>query len=314
VRFFVPQPIPEIRMMREVFAFDAQARLGLLEVTLRECGASLGWGRHGGDLQTLSNETKACILSTVVGETAAALWKTRQALATKRTHAERAAYAEGMRRVSSCSEFMLRPGAGVWRSSRYATNLAAWYGAFPREQIKVIATEEMEREPRRIMTDVYRFLGLPDAPAEPQPQPQSQPKPPPKPPPQKSLRLCVVGKAMAEDEAPATNLAWRAGRLDASSDEGGNGGVALGPCVPRTESEAKVGKDGVSRYEIDSETEALLRRYFVPHNAKLFALLGRRLPWAEVEEKPIEVLACALSAGGGGERGKGGERKCETPL
>ena len=110
-------------------------------------------------------------------------------------------------------------------------------------------------------------------------------------PPRPLGRLCVVGKAMAEDEAPATNLAWRAGRLDASSDEGGNGGVALGPCVPRTESEAKVGKDGVSRYEIDSETEALLRRYFVPHNAKLFALLGRRLPWAEVEEKPIEELA-----------------------
>ena len=73
----------------------------------------------------LSNETKACILSTSLGEDVAALFRTRQALAGRRTDAERDAYAEGMRRVSACSQYMLVPGAGVWRSSRYASNLAA---------------------------------------------------------------------------------------------------------------------------------------------------------------------------------------------
>jgi len=114
--FFKPQPLPEIRMMREVFSFDAQARLGLVEVALRECGASLGWGQYGGDEVTLSNETKACILSTSLGEDVAALFRTRQALAGRRTDAERDAYAEGMRRVSACSQYMLVPGAGVWRA------------------------------------------------------------------------------------------------------------------------------------------------------------------------------------------------------
>ena len=34
----------------------------------------------------------------------------------RRTDAERDAYAEGMRRVSACSQYMLVPGAGVWRA------------------------------------------------------------------------------------------------------------------------------------------------------------------------------------------------------
>jgi hypothetical protein len=62
------------------------------------------------------NETKACILSTSLGEDVAALFRTRQALAGRRTDAERDAYAEGMRRVSACSQYMLVPGAGVWRA------------------------------------------------------------------------------------------------------------------------------------------------------------------------------------------------------
>ena len=108
----------------------------------------------------LSNETKACILSTSLGEDVAALFRTRQALAGRRTDAERDAYAEGMRRVSACSQYMLVPGAGVWRSSRYASNLAAWYAAFPRSQIKVLATEELERDATAVMKDVISFLGL----------------------------------------------------------------------------------------------------------------------------------------------------------
>ena len=120
-----------------------QARLGVLEVVLRECGANSGWGRDGGVI-TLSNATKACVLRSNVGESVAALWHTRQAAAAKRTGAESAAYVEGMRRVSVCSEFMLRSGAGVWRSSRYAANLEAWRQFFPAGQIKVGAHASMD--------------------------------------------------------------------------------------------------------------------------------------------------------------------------
>ena len=242
-----------------------QARLGLLEVHLRDCGASSGWARAGSSELELSNETKACVLGTPMGETIAALWKTRQGLAARRTPDERAAYAAGQRLISTCSEFMLRPGAGVWRSSRYASNMAVWQKAFPKEQIQVFATEEMERDMPGTMRAVFAFLGL--APHEL--------------PPMANPRLCSVGKASDAAESPTITAAWRAGRLDSTSDEGGSGGGAYGVCADRDSEESIVGKDGVSRYKIDGATEALLRRYFMPFNERLFALLGRRLPWGE---------------------------------
>jgi len=39
------------------------------------------------------------------------------------------------------------------------------------------------------------------------------------------------------------------------------------------------GKDGISRYEIDSDVAILLRKFFAPYNQRLFTLLGRELPW-----------------------------------
>ena len=129
----------------------------------------------------------------------------------------------------------------------------------------MIATEELETDPKAVMADVLAFLGL---------RALELPEP-------KEPKLCVVGKAADTDEVPAANAAWRASRLDGSSDEGGNGGATLGKCAERAPTEAARGKDGVSRYRLDSETEALLRRYFEPSNTKLFTLLGRRLPWGE---------------------------------
>lgn len=50
-------------MMREVFNFDAVARLGLMEVVLRECGSGSGWGKPAGASGAeLSNSTKRCVL------------------------------------------------------------------------------------------------------------------------------------------------------------------------------------------------------------------------------------------------------------
>ena len=102
-------------------------------------------------------------------------------------------------------------------------------------------------------------------------------------------RLCVVGKAASSATDPPDVASpvreWRAGRLDGSSDEGGDDGDdgddILGPCAARREGEVIKGKDGVSRYKMTDETAALLHRYFLPFNQKLFDLLGRRLPWGE---------------------------------
>lgn len=105
---------------------------------MRECGASSGWGKEGGVVE-LSPSVKKCVLRANVGETVAGLWHARQTYAARRSKAEAAAYVEGMRRVSVCSEFMLRSGAGVWRSSRYAANLEAWYKFFPRGCARLMA-------------------------------------------------------------------------------------------------------------------------------------------------------------------------------
>jgi len=263
-------PIPEVRMMREVFAFESTARLGVMEVVLRECGAGSGWGRIGGAIE-LSNVTKACVLRSHVGETVAGLWHARQAAAARRTEAESEAYVEGMRRVSMCSEFMLRSGAGVWRSSRYAANLEAWLQFFPLSQLKVVATEALERDAAAVLAGVLTFLGLPPlAPAGAAGARGGARAV------LTSPRYCVAGKRGVLEEA-AGSRGWRAGWLDGSSDEDGDGGDGIGECA--TPRDKVVGPDGVGRYKIDAATDALLRKFFAPYNQKLFALLGREVEW-----------------------------------
>ena len=259
----LPAPVPEIRMMREVFNFDAVARLGVMEVSLRECGAASGWGKEGGAI-TLTNRSKACILESHMAETVAGLWHARQALAAKRSAPEAAAYVEGMRRVSVCSEFMLRSGAGVWRSSRYAENLKQWYRHLPREHIKVMATEAMERDPAAALADVLAFVGLP--------------------PPASALakaggakgapRYCLNGRhGVIVDSA---SQKWHASRLDGAAEGGAGGGISA--C--EAPDDQVRGPDGVLRYKIAPATEALLQRFFAPYNQKLFDVLGRKLEWA----------------------------------
>ena len=257
----LPAPIPEIRMMREVFSFEAVARLGIMEVVLRECGAQSGWGKEGGVL-TLTNRSKACILESHVGEAVAGLWHARQALARRRSEDESVAYAEGMRRVSVCSEFMLRSGAGVWRSSRYAANLQAWRKQFAMEQLKVIATEELERKPKETLDDVLSFLGLPKSKAA---APAAATK----------RYWCLNGRHGVMDEG--LSRAWHAGRLDGASEGGAGGGI--GECDDDDEAGKVRSKDGVRRYEMEPSTEKLLKQFFSPYNEKLFELLGRRLEW-----------------------------------
>ena len=335
-------PIAEIRMMKEVFSFDAVARLGVMEVVLRECGASSGWGKEGGFI-ALSNATKACVLRSHVGETVAGLWNARQGLAAKRTAAESEAYVEGMRRVSVCSEYMLRAGAGVWRSSRYAANLEAWLSHFPRAQIKVVATEEMERDPRGTVGSVLKFVGLrteparsggsggggggdggatgrgrrlrevvrvrgrPGAPTAEALAARRRQRALPLPARGKEEpaasasasaaapgagearsngagadggstgRWCVLGKRGVMDEAPDS-------RADTSSEEDGDGSGGIGACTSDGEKQLS-SADGVRRYTtIDKATAELLHEFFDPYNQRLFALIGRTLPWEGVGE------------------------------
>ena len=106
----------------------------------------------------------------------------------------------------------------VWRSSRYAANLEAWLKIFPRHQLKVMATEQLETDPSAALADVVAFLGLPKI-ANPLPAAE------------KGARYCVTGKRGVMDDS--ASRAWRAGRLDGTSDEDGDGGAGIGRCETR---------------------------------------------------------------------------------
>ena len=205
----------------------------------------------------LSNRSKACILESAVGETVAGMWHARQGLAAKRTAAEAEAYVEGMRRISACSEFMLRSGAGVWRSSRYAANLEAWRKHVGSARLKVVSTESLERDAAGTLAEVAAFVGLPASAARPRSYKPGAP------------RYCLSGRHGVISDA--ASRAWHAGgRLDGGSEGGAGGGI--GECDEDDEGKVR-GADGVSRYKIEPSTEALLRQFFAPYNARLFKLL-----------------------------------------
>ena len=144
----------------------------------------------------------------------------------------------------------------MWRSSRYADNLEAWRKHFSASQLKVLATEAMERDPAATLNEVLSFVGLPKSATSPKP-----------------ARYCLNGRhGVIVDSG---SRAWHAGRLDGSSEGGAGGGVE--ECEA---AEDKVrGPDGVRRYKIDAATEDLLKQFFAPYNERLFKMLGRRLEW-----------------------------------
>ena len=107
-----------------------------------------------------------------------------QARARERTEDERKEYVGAMRKLSICSEMMLRPGGGIIRSAQYHKNLQVWKAAIPAALLKVVITEELERDPDRVMTEVLEFLSL---------SPRLLPR--------GSAQHCVTGKAGIMDEA-----------------------------------------------------------------------------------------------------------------
>lgn len=44
--------------------------------------------------------------------------------------------------------------------SRYGTHLTRWHGVFPKDQILIVFQDEIDREPRSVAQQVYRFMGV----------------------------------------------------------------------------------------------------------------------------------------------------------
>ena len=137
----------------------------------------------------------------------------------------------------------------------FTPNLEVWQRYFGKAGVKVVATEELEREPKATVDGVVDFLGLPPFDFEPSAL---------------SRRLCVTSKAGVMDVNPAAKNV--AGALSAPT-----GGVGIGSC---RESGKARGRDGLLRNEIGRDTERLLSRFFAPFNKRVYALAGRSLGWA----------------------------------
>jgi len=167
---------------------------------------------------------------------------------------------------------MLRPGAGVWRSSRYAANLAAWYAHLPKSQLKVIATEELEAHPDELLSEIIDYLGLAGYPRLPS---------------SSTDHFCMTSKradTRVEPTDSASSAAWRAGRLDDASDEGSLEHASIDPCIRDTDKAAgsggsAAGSGGSAGYAVEKATASFLRSFFAPYNQRLFKLIGRTLPW-----------------------------------
>lgn len=60
----------------------------------------------------------------------------------------------------SASAAWTRPDSHWMRVSRYHQQLLRYYNAFSRDQIHIFLFDDLKRSPRRVMRDLYRFLGV----------------------------------------------------------------------------------------------------------------------------------------------------------
>tara|TARA_B100000795_G_scaffold160225_1_gene120470 strand:- start:181 stop:969 length:789 start_codon:yes stop_codon:yes gene_type:complete len=256
-------------------------RLGVAQAILKECKGTLPWGKAGGPF-VQSNATVACLRTNYMGQYVSEVWNAWQKQAFARSTEEAKVYAAASRRLSVCSEMMLRPGGGIIRSAKYAANLRVWKATVPAAQLKVVITEDLERSPDRVVKEVLEFLGLSYSllPAGP-------------------THDCVVGKAGIMDEAADAGKKDSAGKGLVNNKAGSFGhagglgvpgtgrdaatkGIAIGDCTSDGLKQVDAGSK-VKKYKMDPAAEQALQRFFVPYNKALVAVLGYDPGWSALE-------------------------------
>lgn len=267
-------------MVLDEGTFPAQVRLGVAQAVLKECGGTLPWGKPGGPF-VQSNTTVDCLRRHEMGRYVIEVWNAWQERAYARSKEDAKAYAAASRRLSICSEMMLRPGGGMIRSSKYAANLRVWKASVPAAQLKVVITEDLERSPDRVVKEVLEFLGLDYSllPAGP-------------------THNCVVGKAGIMDEAADAGkkdsggqglVVNKAGVFGTGTGLGitGAGGdaatksIAIGECTSDGLKQVDpASKRAYKKYKMDREAERTLQRFFAPYNKQLVQVLGYDPGWS----------------------------------
>uniref|UniRef100_A0A7S4BE37 Sulfotransferase domain-containing protein n=2 Tax=Chrysotila carterae TaxID=13221 RepID=A0A7S4BE37_CHRCT len=155
------------------------------------------------------------------------------------------------REAVQCSEMMLAPPSAVLKSATYAAEIERWAKVFPPDQLMVIDTDDLTRRRQQLMNETFNFLGLSAVDVGSQ------------------SRFCVKGKAGVMDvlHAEDVNISF----------SGKTARLQVGDC----ESDTATMHDerGVMHHNIDPTLQAQLRRFFEPHNQRLYRFLGRDLKW-----------------------------------
>ena len=157
--------------------------------------------------------------------------------------AEKKALADAVGAIGRCSEMMLFPPAALLKGSSYAEELNRWASVFPRDQIKVIHTDELSKPlgAQRIMDETFRFIGIGTVGVG------------------RDTRMCVHGKAGVMD---VPNVAE--GELHVGSNGTGARSLDVGKCNQDTEGGAGMHQHestGALHYNIDLELQERMRAF-----------------------------------------------------
>ena len=148
------------------------------------------------------------------------------------------------------------PAGRAHEGSMYAAELEEWAKLFPRAQLRVLHTDDLTRRAQPMMDDLFRFLGLPPIRVQ-----------------ANETRMCVHGKAGVMDVLNAFEGSVRIGERSAPEalDVGRCGAIAAGMHREPT--------TGALHHDIEPELLARMRRFYKPHNERLYRFLGRDLGW-----------------------------------
>mmetsp|Transcript_77207 Transcript_77207/g.153252 ORF Transcript_77207/g.153252 Transcript_77207/m.153252 type:complete len:143 (-) Transcript_77207:222-650(-) len=141
----------------------------------------------------------------------------------------------------------------------YADELEKWANMFPREQLRVIHTDDLSQKPQKIMDDIFKFLHLSPIDIG------------------RDTRMCVHGKAGVMDVLNMFENSVRIGSNSSVTTD--NPELRVAACDQSPEDMHREPLTGAMHHNIDPELHLRLRSYFDPFNKRLYKFLGRDLGW-----------------------------------
>jgi len=175
--------------------------------------------------------------------------------------AESGPFEDAVRLLGHCSEMMLFPPGALIKGSQYGEQLEEWARHFPREQLRVIHTDELSGQGRAqaVMDATFRFLGLPPIIL-----------------PANETRMCVHGKAGVMDVLNAFEGSVRIGSAHAAPEQ-----LNVGACdtTAQVVGMHRDGATGALHHDIDPDLLRRMRTFYEPFNQRLYRFLGRDLGW-----------------------------------